>query len=278
MSSTSVRLSGNEFEKLSGFIYRACGISLSQSKKILVESRLQKRLSVLRLPSFSAYYDLLSTPLGAKEELVHMIDCIATNKTDFFREPVHFQFMKEEVLPAFAEEGQSRIFKVWSSACSTGEEPFTIAMVLEEFGLLHRIPYTICATDISTKVLARAAEAIYPQRTVADVPESLKKKYLLRSKDTMNPTVRVVPKLRGKVMYKRLNLMDDSYDVDRDFDIVFCRNVLIYFDRVTQEKVVNKLLSHVRPGGYLFIGHSESIYQMKLPVRQLRPTIFQKVL
>lgn len=276
-ASQSVRLSAAEFGRLSAFIYKTCGINLSLPKKVLVESRLQKRLAQLRFTSFSAYCDYVMSPGGGKEEVVHLIDAVATNKTDFFREPVHFQFMENDILPSFANEQTSRTFKVWSSACSTGEEPYTIAMVLDEFSAKHRMDYRIHATDISTKALNKAITAIYPERIVTDISIQQRKKYLLRSKDTENPTVRIAPSLRSKVIYKRLNLMDEVLDVDYDYDIIFCRNVLIYFDRKTQEEVVTKLLSHLRPGGHLFIGHSESIYHMKLPIIQHRPTIFQKV-
>lgn len=277
-SSASVKLSSSDFARLSEFIYKECGINLSDSKKILLESRLQKRLAHLNLNTFQDYYKYVVSPVGIKDELVHMIDAVATNKTDFFREPMHFQFMESEALPAFAQGSASRTYKVWSSACSTGEEPYTIAMVLEEFKSQYRFDYKITATDISTKVLDRAVQAIYPERNITDVPLALRRKYMLRSKDKMNNTIRMTPEIRQRIQFKRLNLMDGSLDVDYDYDIVFCRNVLIYFDRKTQEEVVNKLISHLRPGGYLFIGHSESIYHMKLPVKQLRPTIFQKQL
>jgi chemotaxis protein methyltransferase CheR len=274
---SSVRLSPKEFEQLSTFIYKECGINLTLSKKILVESRLQKRLAELKMNSFSSYCDYVMGPLGKRDELVQMIDAVATNKTDFFREPMHFQFLEKESLPSFLNNGVSRTYKIWSSACSTGEEPYTIAMVMEEFTGSRKIDYRITATDISTKVLTKAMQAIYPERVVNDVPIALRKKYMLRSKDKDSPTVRMNAQIRGKVNYKRLNLMDDILEVDHDFDAIFCRNVLIYFDRETQEAVVNKLLFHLRSGGYLFIGHSESIYHMKLPVRQMRPTIFQKL-
>jgi chemotaxis protein methyltransferase CheR len=273
-ASLSVRLTKGEFERLSGFIYKECGINLTAAKKVLVESRLQKRLNELKLTSFSDYYDYVRSPLGSKDELIHLIDAIATNKTDFFREPVHFQFMQDVILPELTT--LNRPYKVWSSACSTGEEPYTIAMILEQHAQLNRFDYKITATDISTKVLAKGMQAIYPARTVADVDMNFKKRFFMRSKDVNNPTVRIVPGLRTKVNFKRLNLMDEQLDVDGDFDLIFCRNVLIYFDRITQEKVVNKLLGKLRSGGYLFIGHSESIYHMNLRLQQLKPTIFQK--
>lgn len=276
-STPGIKLSNKEFEQLRVFIYKECGINLSLPKKTLLESRLQKRLSQLRLRSFAEYYDFVTGPYGKQDELIQMIDAVATNKTDFFREPVHFQFMDEEVLPWLIGEGFSKSVKIWSAACSTGEEPYTIAMVMEEFATEHRMDYKITATDISTKALEKAQLAIYPERLISAVPIPLRKKYMLRSKDTLNPTIRMIPKLRGKVNFKRLNFMDDVLDVDYDYDIIFCRNVLIYFDRKTQEQVVEKLLAHLKTGGYLFIGHSESIYQMDLPVRQLKPTIFQKI-
>lgn len=275
--SSSVKLSSGDFLKLSEFIYKQCGIKLSETKRVLLESRLQKRLAQLNLTSFQDYYQFVISPAGRTEELVHMIDAVATNKTDFFREPVHFHFMQSEILPAFAQQSTSRTFKVWSSACSSGEEPYTIAMVLEEFRQFHRFDYRITATDISTKILEKAIQAIYPERTITDVSMELRRKYMMRSKDKANTTVRMAPEIRQKVQFKRLNLMDASLDVDRDYDIVFCRNVLIYFDRKTQEEVVRKLIDHLKPGGYLFIGHSESIYHMQLPVTQIRPTIFQKL-
>lgn len=275
--SSSVKLSSGDFQRLSEFIYKQCGIKLTDTKRVLLESRLQKRLAQLNLTSFQDYYQFVISPAGRTEELVHMIDAVATNKTDFFREPVHFHFMQSDILPAFAQQSASRVFKVWSSACSSGEEPYTIAMVLEEFRQFHRFDYRITATDISTKILEKAIQAIYPERTIMDVSMELRRKYMMRSKDKTNTTVRMAPEIRQKVQFKRLNLMDASLDVDRDFDIVFCRNVLIYFDRKTQEEVVRKLIDHLKPGGYLFIGHSESIYHMQLPVVQIRPTIFQKL-
>jgi len=274
--SSAVRLSMDEFTQLSNFIYRKCGINLSPQKKILVESRLQKRLSHLNLRSFAEYLDFVTSTIGLQEELTHMIDAVATNKTDFFREPVHFRFMESDALPLFLDEGLSRQYKIWSAACSTGEEPYTIAMVMEEFNTHHRIDYRITATDISTKALQKATQAIYPERTITDIPMALRKRYLLKSKDQLNPTVRINATLRSKVAFKRLNLMDNELDVESSYDLIFCRNVLIYFDRQTQEAVVQKLLSHLRPGGFLFIGHSESIYHMNLPVKQVKPTILQK--
>jgi chemotaxis protein methyltransferase CheR len=272
----SIQLSLKEFNILSRLIYDACGIHLSPKKRVLLESRLRKRLAELKLDSYAHYCDYVTGVTGKREELVPLIDAVATNKTDFFREPMHFQFMREELLPCYAAANASPTFKIWSAACSSGEEPYTLAMVMEEFCLQQPMDYRITATDISTKALDKARIAVYSERTITPIPLNTRKRYLLRSKDARNRTVRIAPRLRSKVHFKRLNLMDEALDVDYDFDLILCRNVLIYFDRTTQEKVVKKMVSHLRTGGYLFIGHSESIYHMQLPLQQVRPTIFQK--
>jgi chemotaxis protein methyltransferase CheR len=273
------KLSDADFSRLSRFIYKECGINLTPLKKILLESRLQKRLEHLHIGTFSAYCDYVMSPAGVQEELVYMIDAVATNKTDFFREPVHFDFMREHLLPAWYANRSSGTFKVWSSACSSGEEPYTIAMVLEEFALGHSFSYRIVASDISTKVLKKAIQAIYPMQSIAQVPMALCKRYLLRSKDREGerPTIRIGPRIRTRVEFKRINLVEDITGIDNDFDLIFCRNVLIYFDRATQEMVLRRLLSKLRRGGYLFIGHSESVHHLNLPVHQVKPTIFRKV-
>jgi len=273
------KLSDADFSRLSRFIYQECGINLTPLKKILLESRLQKRLEHLAIGTFTAYCDYVMSPAGQQEELVYMIDAVATNKTDFFREPIHFDFMREHLLPAWYADRPSGTFKVWSSACSSGEEPYTIGMVLEEFAIGHPFSYRIVASDISTKVLKKAIQAIYPMQSIAQIPMTLCKRYLLRSKDKEGerPTVRMGPRLRDKVEFKRINLIEDITGIDNDFDLIFCRNVLIYFDKATQEIVLRKLLSKLRRGGYLFIGHSESVHHLNLPVHQVKPTIFRKL-
>jgi chemotaxis protein methyltransferase CheR len=274
----AVKLSDREFERISNFVYEQCGINLSKPKKVLVESRLQKRLSALNIVSFSAYCDMVMSTAGDKNELVHLIDAISTNKTDFFREPVHFDFLENEVIPRFMMRRDDRTFKVWSSACSSGEEPYTTAMVLEECALRHAgLRYSITASDISTRVLERAVKGIYDERIASVIPMNLRKRYLLRSKNQENPTVRIDPALRAKIQFKRVNLTEDVLEVEPDFDVIFCRNVLIYFDRKTQEQVIRKLVSKLRVGGHLFIGHSESIYHMDMSLQQVKPTVFRRI-
>ena len=266
-------LSQPEFELLSGFIYQNYGIKMPQIKKTLLQCRLQKRLRVLQMDSFEQYIDYVFSAEGVEKELQHMTDVVTTNKTDFFRESAHFDFMQNMQWQQFmGGEPAARTVKVWSSACSTGEEPYTLAMVLQEL----KLQYQILATDLSLDVLQKAAAAIYTAEKTTPVPLAYKQRYLLRNKDPKTPLMRRVPELRKKVQFRQLNLMDDYYDVQTKFDLIFCRNVLIYFDRKTQEQVIRKLCSHLRVGGYLFIGHSESLADLRLPVVQVKSTIFQK--
>jgi chemotaxis protein methyltransferase CheR len=186
--------------------------------------------------------------------------------------------MTNKILPELTSKNNGSTIKIWSAGCSSGEEPYTIAMVMHEFSE-HKahLDYSIFATDLSTQVLNKAVTAVYNEDRVATLPFTIKKKFFLRSKSDTNRTVRVVPELRRKVIFQRLNFMDDHYDVPQTFDIIFCRNVLIYFDKDTQEKVINKLASKLRPGGYFFLGHSESVTQMDVPLSQIKPTVFKKI-
>lgn len=275
----SASLTDKEFEQLSEFISGQSGIKMPPVKRIMLQSRLQKRLRHLKMHSFKEYIEYLFSQEGQKKELIHMLDVVSTNKTDFFREPVHFEFLREQALPEYRERyPANRPMKIWSAGCSSGEEPYTIAITMEEWKAENpTFDYSIVGTDISTDILKKALQAIYKEDKVDVIPHILKKKYLLRSKDRQNPTVRVAGSLRNKVTYYRLNFMDASYNLKDMFDVIFCRNVLIYFNRETQEEVLRKLCTRLHPGGYLFIGHSESIMSMTLPVKQIRPTIFQRI-
>ena len=270
---TQAALTQREFELLSNYIYENYGIKMPQIKKTLLQCRLQKRLRALSIDSFDQYIDYVFSQEGMEKELQHMTDVVTTNKTDFFREPVHFEFLQNLNWGEFlGGDPSTKLIKAWSSACSTGEEPYTLAMVLQEL----KLQYQILATDLSMEVLQKAASAVYATEKTAPVPFGMKQKYLLKHKDPKNPITRVVPELRKKVQLKYLNLMDDYYDVQSSFDLIFCRNVLIYFDRKTQEKVIRKQCQHLKAGGYLFIGHSESLTDMNLPLVQVKSTIFKK--
>lgn len=270
-------LSDSEFTKLSKFIYDNYGIKLPLAKKTMLQSRLLKRLRTLKMSSFGEYINYLFSSEGLQNEVLYMIDEVSTNKTDFFRENAHFEFMSNELLPLFMKSNINNL-NVWSSAASSGEEVYTLAMVLSEFK--DRNPllnFNILGTDISKTMLSKAITAIYSENAIVPIPMHLKKKYFLRSKDRDAKTVRVVQSLRDKTSFQLLNLMNKNYETKiPSFDIIFCRNVLIYFDRETQEKVLNRLIDKLKPNGFLFLGHSESVTNMKLNVKQVKPTIFMK--
>jgi len=274
-------MTADDFKRLSTFIFKEYGIKMPEIKKTMLQSRLHKRLRELNMSSYKEYIEYLFSKEGQQSEVIHMIDMVSTNKTDFFREPVHFDFLHSDVLPELLNADKpNRMVKLWSAGCSSGEEPYTIAMSLSEFAASnpgYGFDFSILATDISTRMLKTAVEAIYKEPRVEMLPINLKKKYLLRSKDRTSPTVRIIPELRRRISFARLNFMDTQYNVPDSFDIVFCRNVLIYFDRETQEKVINKLCSKLKPNGFFFLGHSESITNFDVPLHQLRPTIFRKI-
>jgi chemotaxis protein methyltransferase CheR len=272
-------LTDRHFAAIAEVIEGRVGIKLPQTKRTMVEGRLRKRVRALNLPNLTAYGRHLFDRGGLDAELVHLIDCVTTNKTDFFREPSHFDFLRDVAVPQLARSQGQRAtgLKVWSAACSTGAEAYTMAMVLQDLvnaGKAQR--FSILGTDISTEVLREAKAAIYPRAFVAPVPAQMQQRYLMRSKDPGQNLVRVTPELRRQVHFERLNLMDDSYPFDRDVDVIFCRNVLIYFDKPTQQAVLSRLVSHLRPGGYLMLGHSESMAGSGIAgLRSVVPTIYQ---
>jgi chemotaxis protein methyltransferase CheR len=203
-----------------------------------------------------------------------MLDLISTNKTDFFRESNHFDFLRDRILPELEDVKRIRI---WSSACSTGEEPYTIAITLYE-GVQDpaQWEFKILASDLSTRVLAKAATGIYETDRVKNIPEDVVRRHFLRGRGDRAGFVKVKPHLAAIIRFRRLNLMDDHYPIKNPLDLIFCRNVMIYFDRPTQEQLVNKFHRYLKPGGYLFIGHSESLQWIRHPFRSLAPTIYRK--
>ena len=265
-----VTLSNKDFSRLRAFIYKECGINIVDSKRTMLEARLQKRLRKLDLASFSKYCDYLFSPNGIREELTDMIDQVTTNKTDFFREPAHFDYLRHKVLPELGRAGST--VAVWSAGCSSGEEPYTLAMVLKEFGC----DFTILATDISTRVLDKAKLGVYDEERIDPIPPGLKRKYLLASKDRIKRLYRVAPELRAHVRFRRLNFMDGDFGFREPLDVIFCRNVIIYFDKPTQERLLRKFCKCLAPDGYLFMGHSETLFGMDVPLVQAAPTIYRK--
>jgi len=271
-----------DFLRLGSLIYSECGIKMPPSKKIMLEARLRKRLRTLGMPSFTEYCKYLFSQEGMTSELLPMIDMVVTNKTDFFREPRHFDYLSQTALPELMRTygaGLRRDLAVWSAGCSTGEEPYTIAMVLNEFRVEKpAFRFQILATDISTKVLERAIRGIYKQERAETIPGAMKKRYLLRSRERERGLVRVIPTVRSQVTFRRLNFMEEDFGMRGLMDIIFCRNVIIYFDRATQEKLVNRLCNHMIPGGYLFMGHSETLSGLKAPLMSVGPMVYRKPL
>jgi chemotaxis protein methyltransferase CheR len=276
----SAKLTNHDFARLSGFIQSECGIRLSAQKKIMLEARLRKRLRALGIESFGEYCNFLFSSEGQEREKLHMIDVVTTNKTDFFREPRHFEYLARQAIPELFRlygAGTRQELSLWSAGCSTGEEPYTLAMVLNEYvESLPAFRFSILATDISTRVLHKAIRAVYKKESAGLIPAALKKKYLMRSKDKERALVRVVPKLRSCIKFRRLNFIEDNFDINGPFDIIFCRNVIIYFDRPTQQKVLQTIYRHLKPGGYLFMGHSETLSSLSTPLVSLGSTIYRK--
>lgn len=272
-------LSEQGFSRFSEFITRELGIKMPPEKLPMLQGRLQRRLRMLEMTSLDEYQEYLFQLPSSSEEWVEFINQVTTNKTDFFREPKHFEFLVRTALPTLAQTaGNAWQFKLWCAGCSSGEEPYTQAMVLADYASTHPgFDFSIMATDISTRVLDHARNAIYDESRIEPIPAEFRRRYLLRSKSKENPQVRIVPELRSKVRFGRLNFMDDDYGIREHFDAVFFRNVMIYFDKNTQQSVLTKQCRQIRKGGYLFVGHSESIVGLNLPLQQMTTSVFQKI-
>ncbi len=272
-------LSDKYFKAIARVVETRVGIKLPSAKLTMVEGRLRKRVRALELASLNEYGAHLFEHGGLHSELVHLIDCVTTNKTDFFREPAHFEFLRNVAVPALiARHGRKPAnLKIWSAACSTGPEVYTVAMVLQDMVAAGApLRFSILGTDISTEALDEARAGIYPRAILEPVPPLMRQRYVMNARDPRSDVCRIAPELRRQTQFQRLNLMDESYPFDRDVDLIFCRNVLIYFDKPTQQAVISRLTSHLRPGGYLLLGHSESMAGSGIAgLTQVLPTVFQ---
>jgi chemotaxis protein methyltransferase CheR len=275
-----LKMTPENFARFARFITDELGIKMSENKVPMLQSRLMRRLRDLQLGSLEDYQDYLFNSPKAEEERVQFIDAVTTNKTDFFREPHHFDYLVRTALPSLRKQygsGPTWKFKLWCAGCSSGEEPYTQSMVLSEYAKeLPGFEFEILATDISTRVLDHARLGIYEESRVDPVPLALRHNYLLKSKSAARSLVRVVPELRRRISFHRLNFMDDDYRVKDLFEVIFFRNVMIYFDKPTQEAVINKLSRNLKPGGYLFVGHSESLAGLNIPVENVASAVFRK--
>ena len=269
-------LQTRDFDRISVYVYKECGIRLPPAKMTMIEGRLRRRVRATGLSSLSAYCSWLFDGDHLEEEREHLLNAVTTNKTDFFREPKHFDYLMGTVLPQLRDEGKRRL-RVWSAACSTGAEPYTLAMLLDAYAHDKGGPdFGILATDLDSEVLRTARRGIYPAAMLDPVPTSLRNRYAMKASDPKRGEMRIVPALRSAIGFAQMNLMDARYPVGDPMDIIFCRNVLIYFDKPTQEKVVRRLTDCLRPGGWLFLGHSESITGFDLPVTTVANCGFQR--
>jgi len=279
MSRHEDALSTVDLDRLRSLVYTHCGINLNADKKVMLEVRLKRRLRSLDLSSYSEYCDYLFSRKGHEAEIVHLIDAVTTNKTDFFREPAHFDFLAAKALPEFsARQKSGRKALAWSAGCSTGEEPYTLAIVLNEYAESHpNFRFNVLATDISSSVLAKAKKGVFNSDVAHPVPQQLRRKYFMRGRDPNSNLLRVVPELREMVEFRRLNLMDADLGLSELAEFIFCRNVVIYFDRPTQQRLFEKLARQLAPNGYLFIGHSETLHGMDLPLAPVAPALYRKI-
>lgn len=274
-------LSAIEFNRIARLVESEAGIKMPPGKRLMVEGRLRKRMRALGIATFAEYCTMLFKQGGLDGELTYLINAVTTNKTDFFREPEHFDFLASHMVPHLIKQREERnpLLKIWSAASSNGAEAYTLAMVLRELMTARRdFRFAILGTDISTAVLEQGRRAIYPAEMIAPVPPPMQERYVLHArKPGLRREVRIAPEIRRHVHFQHLNLMDTSYPYDLDVDVVFLRNVLIYFEKADQATVVGRLVGHLRPGGYLVLGHSESMIGTGLSVRQVAPAVFMKL-
>ena len=272
-------MQNSNFRRLLEYVQASAGLKIPLSKKAFVESRLRKRFSSLGMETIDEYADYLFEKGGLSKEEGALFDLLTTNKTDFFREIHHFNFLNKTAFPELIRGGAGtrRPLRIWSAGCSNGAEPYTLAMVCEEQNKQdRRFLYSIYGSDISYRMIEEAARAVYPHNLIEPVPMELRSKYLLRSNDRQNDQVKIIKQLRDNVFFSRVNLMDNVYPFEQKFDIIFCRNLLIYFDPKDQFKAIKRLCSYLVPGGYLALGHSESIIGFDLPLKTLGTTIFKR--
>lgn len=272
-------ITDREFRAFQELIYREAGIHLSAIKKALLTGRLAKRLRELGLHRFQEYFELVAADTSG-DELVILLDAITTNETQFFREPRQFDFLRNEVYPqwrrAAAEGRRARRLRFWSAACSTGEEPYSLAMsLLDEFPVDQGWTVEILASDLSTRVLDRARAGVWPIARAEQIPRHYLKRYMLRGSGGSEGKMKAGAEVREPLQFQRLNLNDDRYAVRGGLDAIFCRNVLIYFDNASRTKVINRLLDLLSPEGYLFLGHAESLAGLNDRVRAVAPAIYR---
>ena len=264
-----------EFALFQRLVYQSSGILLSPAKRALLVARLSGRIRQLGLSSFAAYYRRVQERGDAEKQI--LLDCISTNETHFFREPAQFDFLTREIVPVWMRErGRARRVRAWSTACSTGQEPFTLAMLLHDRLAAAGWTIEITATDLSHRVLARAKEAEWPIENAAEIPEPFLHRYMLRGLRSRSGVMKASPLLRSMIDFRPLNLNAADWSVGGPLDLIFCRNVLIYFDAAARGRVIGRLVQLLAPGGYLFLGHAESASDWSQELTAVGPTIYRR--
>ena len=266
-----LRLKPEEYSRVRHLAYEKFGLALGPGKEEMVVSRLAGKVRAAGLASFARYLDFVESDRSG-DSLVALIDALTTNHTSFFREKQHFDYLAQEVLPQLPASTEVWF---WSAASSTGEEAYSLAMWLLEHGGGRGIRYRIMATDISTRVLQTAQRAVYSDSKLSDIPAEWRPKYLLRGQGKSAGSFRIRPEVREMVEFTRLNLVTPPFQLARSFPVIFCRNVMIYFDAATQEKLIPKIAGYLWPGGYLYVGHSESLSRLKQPLDYVRPAVYR---
>ncbi|HEY3332480.1 MAG TPA: protein-glutamate O-methyltransferase CheR [Capsulimonadaceae bacterium] len=285
MITTVAQIDDNEFKKVQALIYREAGISLSDAKRNLVQSRLMKRLRYHNLNSYREYLNLLANQGESGDEITHLINSLTTNKTDFFRESHHFEFIHNRLLPevkdAANKGARSRRIRMWHAGCSTGQEPYSNAMTIcDGLGDTGTWDVKLLASDIDTNVLAAAREGEYRAEQVAPIPAGMRERYMDRDGRGPDAQYRVSQEIKSKIVFRQINLTDEPWPIRSDtrFDAIFCRNVIIYFDKPTQRRLFERFEHYLMPGGYLFIGHSETLFGISTAYESVGGTIYRKPL
>jgi chemotaxis protein methyltransferase CheR len=268
----SYEINDTEFKRLRSLLYDIAGITLSDAKKVLLTGRLSKRLTALGLNNYTQYFKYV-TDIAHADELQFMVDLLTTNETYFFREPQHFDFLKQIVPPTIK---QGHMFRVWSAAASVGAEAYTIAMILAD-KLGEDGPWEILGTDISNSVLEQARRGHYRMAEAEKIPTPYLKKYCLKGKGEQEGTLLIDKKLRQHVSFQQLNLNVEGMKKVGDFDVIFLRNVLIYFDIPTKQRVVANLIPCMKKDGYFIVGHSESLNGITDALTQEKPTVYRRL-
>jgi len=276
----SAELSSELFSRFTQFIKQNCGIHLVPSKHTMLEGRLRKRMRQLLLPTFEDYARYFFKKNNTDtDEVIHFLDVITTNKTGFFREKPHFDYLTSEILPNFMKQHERKLgtFRIWSAGCSSGQEPYTLAMVLNEFAETNpAFRYAILATDLSKSSLERAQTAVYDTSELEEVSLEHRQKYFIASQNLSSRQLRVIEALRKKIRFKLLNFMNSVFPIKEPLQVIFCRNVMMYFDRTDRKKLVQRFIEQLAPGGYLFTGHSESLAGLTAELQSVSNSVYQK--